>query len=255
MKHCRKFDEPQELAELREQDSECDWDGLRDGHQSCYDAIIKQLDVDQGGLCSYCERRLVDADMQVAHFHPKSDSTPEKNWALDWTNLWMACKGGTYRYSGSATAWMDPVSENRSCDEATENDNVDDVVYSPAQVPANPRIFKFRQSADALEIVVDEEAVGKSGLSQERVQATIDTFNLNCRRLLAARISVYKPIENAVKIIREHPQDERRLELFRGLAKTHLVQPGGGFPEFFTMIRWRFGSAAEDFLQSINYEG
>ena len=255
MKRCRKSEEPQELADLKRQESECDWDSLRNEHPSCYEAIVDQLNRDQGGICSYCERQLGDSDRQVAHFHPKSDSTPERNWALEWGNLWLACKGGTYRYSGSEAAYLEPIGENRSCDEAKEAEIVDDVVYSPAQIPANPKIFKFRQSADSLEIVLNEGAIEATGLCREKVQATVDTFNLNCRRLLAARIGVFKPIENAVKTIRNLDQGERQRELFKSLARKHLEKSDGMFPEFFTMIRWRFGTVAEEYLQSINYDG
>jgi uncharacterized protein (TIGR02646 family) len=255
MKHCRKSEEPQELADLRRRVPECSWDSLRNDHTSCYEAIVDKLNRDQGGLCSYCERQLAASDRQVAHFHPKSDSKPERNWALEWENLWLACKGGTYRYSGSDGAYMDPLSENRSCDEVKDDLVVDDIVYSPAQIHANPRVFKFRQSKDALEIVLDDDEIEASGLCREKLQATVDTFNLNCRRLLAARIRVFKPIENAVKIIRCQGQKEKQLELFKSLARRHLEKSDGKFPEFFTMIRWRFGSVAEDYLQSINYDG
>ena len=47
----------------------------------------------QGGLCCYCQDRVHDrsSTSKIEHFVPQSESTDR---ALDWPNLWLACKGG-----------------------------------------------------------------------------------------------------------------------------------------------------------------
>lgn len=106
MKHCRKDPaEPNCFAEFRRQYPDADWeDDFRNlvDERPCYKEILGKLREDQWGLCAYCEIRLEPRyHERVEHFHPKSDMSSAKNWAFDWHNLWLVCKG-VRRFAGQS---------------------------------------------------------------------------------------------------------------------------------------------------------
>lgn len=248
--------EPNCLRSYREEEPVATWDQFKDEAQTCYggaNGVLETLEKDQGGLCAYCETKINALDRQVAHFHPKDDSTPARNWHLDWENLWLACKGGTNpTLQGDKARYLEPIKDNRSCDEAKENNIVDDVVLHPRAIPAFPRVFKFHTSADCVEMRVDVEGCEAAGINADRASKTLEVFNLNCRRLTAARMAIFAEIEHGVKRISSLPDRDEKLRLY---TQARLAKSGNDWPAYFTMIRWRFGRFAEDYLQSIQYQG
>jgi uncharacterized protein (TIGR02646 family) len=254
VKRCLKGSpEPNCLTTFRNTPPLGDWDEFRD--TQCYQTVRATTRADQGGLCAYCERLLGENDRQIAHFHPKSDATGTVNWALHWPNLWCACTGGDQAaLANHPDAYLPPPVENRSCDVAKEDRVVDGSVLSPAEVPAYPRLFKYKQWVDGLHIGADNTNCAVANISPDLAKATIDTFNLNCRRLAQATLAVHRAIEGQIKRLREHaPQPEA---LFPSLVQWHLARSQDGcWKPFFTQMRWRFKEAAETYLQSIDYQG
>jgi uncharacterized protein (TIGR02646 family) len=249
--------EPECLRDYRTQNPHGTWDEFKDESQACYSGqrgILQTLVQDQSGVCAYCEATVTNSDRQVAHFHPKSDSTTAKNWHLDWDNLWLACKGGTNAMLAAETSrFLPPVKDNRSCDEATESRVIDEQVIHPHDIPAFPRIFRFHTSADCVEIRVDEENCGVAAIDIGKAEMNVTVFNLNCRRLTAARMEAFAEIERQVKRLRTRPDRTEKLQM---LARAQLAKRDDGtWPAYFTMIRWRFGKLAEDYLHSINFQG
>ena len=253
MKRCLKSDpEPDCLTTFRNAQPQGTWDEFRD--TQCYQTVRATTRLDQGGLCAYCERLVAENDQQIAHFHPKSDLNGPVNWALHWPNLWFACSGGDQAFLQNPDAYLPPAADNRSCDVAKEDNIVDGHVLSPAGVPAFPRVFRYEQGADSMKIAPDDANCAAAGIPVNLAQATVNTFNLNCRRLSEARMRIHRVIEAQIKRLREKsPNPEMHYSMFveRHLAKS----PDGNWKPFFTMIRWRFGATAEDYLQSINYQG
>lgn len=91
MKNIVKGQEPHLLANYVQANSTNTWEQcVRSPTRR--DAIQKEIRLNQGGLCAYCEIDLKPADanghadFRVEHFHPKSDTTTH-NWHLDWQNL------------------------------------------------------------------------------------------------------------------------------------------------------------------------
>jgi len=253
VKRCLKSDpEPECLSTFRNAQPQGTWSEFRD--TQCYQTIRATTRADQGGFCAYCERLLAENDRQIAHFHPKSDPNGGVNWALHWPNLWFACCGGDQATMVHPDAYLPPTEENRSCDVAKENKIVDGEVLSPADVPAFPRLFRYEQRMDCMDITPDEANCTAAGIDMVITQATVATFNLNCRRLSEARMRVHRMIESQIKRLRENsPKPEIH---FAALVQRYLAKSAdGNWKPFFTMIRWRFGTAAETYLQSINYEG
>jgi uncharacterized protein (TIGR02646 family) len=244
--------EPEDLKDYRISNPASTWEQFKSEKRDCYKALRMQLREDQGGLCAYCELSLDAENEQIAHFHPKSDTTSLRNWALAWDNLWLACKGGSQ-------AWMPdfrpPLPENLSCDEKKGRQILDGSILTPSEVPLFPRIFRFEQQPDRIEIMPDEYLCEQAGVALDKVLRTIKEFNLNCSRLSRARLKSHRQIEQAVKKLREsgcqNPQDG-----FLRLAQRHLRKTDESrWPSFFTLIRWRFGIHAENYLQTIHFKG
>jgi len=255
MKKCIKSQsEPSCLASFRTANSEGTWDQFRDQDREGYSSIRDVTRNDQGGLCAYCEIRLDQDNEQIAHFHPKSDTSAPHNWALDWTNLWLACKGGSQTWMANPHHHLPPLPDNLSCDQCAGQRILDDIVLAPHELPAFPRIFRFEQYPDRTEIHVDEDPCSEAGIDCARAQQTIDQFNLNCTRLAGARLALHHQLESAIESLRESGVNPH--VGFATLAKTHLKKDlNGHWPQFFTLVRWRLGQAAEGYLQSIGYEG
>lgn len=262
MKHCCKdADEPDCLAELRRREPEADWDGFRDPARAgdCCAITRAALRAQQGCLCAYCEQRLDPDNEQIAHFHPKSDRAAGHNWALDWANLWLACKGGTrwIDQRDGAGDLLYPLPENRSCDEATEDAVLDGIILRPDEIPPFPRLFAFKQWPNELHIKPDEAACAEARIEPDRVQATIDRLNLNCRRLAVMRMDVHRELERTKARLRAcgHPDP---ISALRRLAAMRLgPDEQGRLKGFFTVSRWslRHRGIAEAYLHASGFGG
>ena len=79
-------------------------------------------------------------------------------------------------------------------------------------------------------------------------EQTINILNLNCERLCADRWEVLKFYNSQIKKYRE--MGDRA-----GLSKLSESIFRNRFPEFFTTWRSLLGKHAEEYLQSINYNG
>jgi uncharacterized protein (TIGR02646 family) len=262
MKHCRKDAwEPECLAKFRAREPEADWDSFRDRARAgdCYDITRAALRAQQGCLCAYCERRLDPDNEQVAHFHPKRDRAAGHNWALDWENLWLACKGGT-RWGDQRDGAGDPIyalPQNRSCDEATEDAVLDGIILRPDEVPPFPRLFAFRQWHSELHMEPDEVACREVGIEAHRVRATIERLNLNCRRLAVMRMDVHRELERTKARLRESDYPDP-VSALRRLAAMRLGRDEQGcLKAFFTLSRWslRHHGLAENYLRESGFGG
>ncbi len=256
MKKCIKSQpEPACLANFRQANPAGTWDELRD-HQrgEAYQTVRDVTRRDQGGLCAYCEIGSEHDNSQIAHFHPKSDKLGPQNWALEWTNLWLSCKGGSQTWMSAPHHYLPPLPDNLSCDAIQGDAVLDGLVLAPHEVPAFPCLFRYEQLPDRIEIRVDEAACTSAGIDVAKIQQTIERFNLNCARLAMARLALLRELEQAVKQLQRVPVDPR--VGFAALARKHLGKRADGhWPPFFTLVRWRFQGVAEEFLHSIHYDG
>jgi uncharacterized protein (TIGR02646 family) len=263
VKHCRKDAvEPECLASFRAANPAADWEkDFRSNGRSCYEALRATLRQSQTGLCAYCEVRVVPANReppneQIAHFHPKRDKATTHNWALDWRNLWLACMGGT-RWTDrtgptDGIRWNLP--ENLSCDEATRDEVLDGAVLRPDEIPAFPRLFRFKQWSNRLDIAPDERACMAAGIPVRRVEITIEKLNLNCPRLASARLTLHAELVRARKRLSSSGLDP--LPQLRKLAERLLAPSEDGHRRaFFSVARWSLGQAAEDYLQASGFDG
>ncbi len=255
MKACLKSQpEPACLKVFREVNPRGSWEEFRNEARECYSKLRDMLNQDQGGLCAYCEMDVAEDNAQIAHFHPKSDSGA-CNWALKWTNLWLACRGGTQSWLTEDPAnYLPPLPENRSCDEAKADRILDGQILSPSEIQAFPRIVRFEQWPNRVEIQPDPEGCHQARIDPEKVKATIDKLNLNCARLAEARLRCLRQWEQQIKRLRLHSPNEAAL--YKSFVENKLTKNvAGRWTRFFTLARWRFRTMAEDYLRATGYTG
>jgi len=230
----------------------------------------------QHGLCAYCEINLTENDRQIEHFHPKSDIPHENDWMFEITNLFAACKGGTQtnlfgrksRYP-EPTRCLSPIKKNRSCGEAKDDNVMDDEIIKPSDLPISPPLFSITRRppsgvvkpSDKLgALKVNKNACLQAGIDPNKVEATIETFNLNCDRLCLARKTVLEKLEEDFELelanLGENPSDQQLKSLLDKMAKYNLaVNRDGTLPAFFTTIRVFFLPQAESVLAQYPQNG
>jgi uncharacterized protein (TIGR02646 family) len=271
MKRVLKGCEPSILTEYRNAVPLSQWEemksnphfGGQQGYQDCRTTLVSQ----QGGLCAYCEIDIGDNDplkCRVEHFHPKSDVNTQHNWALDWQNMIAVCNGGSYQYISADGFYLEPMNENLTCDAHKDRmiqsgkllAQCDGWILNPVQLAAFPVLFILEKHTGKL---LPNSVACSACLPfannyyasvEALVQHTIDMLNLNCVRLTTARLLVVRDIENSKK--------KQRLAGFnsqQGLGNLAQRYFQYQWKAFFTTIRLCLGQSAEEYLQSIPFQG
>lgn len=159
------------------------WDAFK-ANQPAYDELLDRLTQAQQGLCIYCEQRLVDAagelvpmDYQVEHVLPKSGAVGR---VLDWTNLALACCGGSYPHHQDSSRKYTST-DNTSCGQAK------DASVSPCD-PRNLPLLKPQVNV-GMDGKLEVNAVhcAAAGVAEAAVEDAIKLLNLGCERLRKAR--------------------------------------------------------------------
>jgi uncharacterized protein (TIGR02646 family) len=265
MKKVCKSTEPQELSQYRNSHPHGDWARFKNsGGGKRYTAVANKLKSDQGGICAYCEIDLKSRstqadhnDFRVEHFIPKSESTPQYNYHLDWSNLLGVCHGGSDRYVVDAAdrftspdlhcdAYKDQYGINRSQD-----------VLNPLSIPAFPPLFTFSRNVDSnkngsMSVIPDN--CTRSSLSFDKAQNTIDYLNLNSEKLKKSRGKVLNTLNNSLRA--EIAKGTEMKAAIQKLCKIYLSRKADGtWSPFFSTIRAYLGIEAEEYLKLTNYCG
>lgn len=287
MKKCQRLPEPTALAAYRQAQPFGTWDAMRNdpfhGGQEAYRDIKTTLVRGQRCLCAYCETRIADGtddqtidvkrhEQRVEHFHSKEDQSGPVNWALDWSNLWAVCHGGSQRppdgFPANPNRYLPPLPENLSCDAFKDYQiktgklslDPEGWILVPSEVPPFPVLFQFAPDGTP---EPDPRNCAEQAFTENRhpdtttlVRQTIEHLNLGCPRLKRSRrickAQLEKQIENARRQAPGVPPQDVLLTLARRLFS---LRAGSPWPEFFTLIRWRLGHAAEVHLQAIQFAG
>lgn len=237
--------------------------GGQQSYQDCRSELVSQ----QKGLCAYCEIDIRDNDplkCHVEHFHPKSDISPQHNWALDWQNMLGVCNGGSYQHIDGTGFYLEPMDKNLSCDAHKDKmiqtgklaAQCEGWILNPIQLAAFPALFYLEKSTgrflpDATACAAYPPLAHNHHTSiEDLVQHTIDMLNLNCERLTQARLIIIRDIERNKK--REQQSGFNAQQGLANLAQRYFRIQWAGF---FTTIRLCLGQSAEAHLQSINYQG
>ncbi len=109
MKYIRKGSEPIEFTDWKQLENE-DWKPSYDKLQSSEKrAVLNALINEQGGICCYCERELIDTDYHIEHLKPQHLSSVDP---LDFSNMLCSCqknlqKGEPLHCGNSKADWFD----------------------------------------------------------------------------------------------------------------------------------------------------
>lgn len=225
------------------------WDGFR-SDQAAYRQVLDELSKAQQGLCLYCEQllvghggTLVSGDYQIEHVMAKSGATGR---VLDWTNLALACTGGTYPHHKDTSRFMQ--GQNNSCGQTKDK----------ADLPpgTDPRSIPLASS------VVEVDMYGKlaantvnctvAGVSARDVERAVALLNLNCERLRMARqdrrdnINLWF-VPLLAELLDETHLDavERQQMLDSWIAGRLRPSPLGNLRAFWSTERLAIGEAAE----------
>jgi uncharacterized protein (TIGR02646 family) len=241
MRHLSPGTEPPGLRQFREQQPDATWKQFGENATDAYKELQNLFKKLQGGICAYCEIELLDTDFQVEHFHPKSDKTTSHNWHLDFDNLLACCKGGHEPYHLKIGHYLKPPKENYSCGHKKGDKILDGVILHPREVPETPLIWTIDFETGVIQPNQDNCRLAK--ISVDKVKRTIEELGLNCPRLCNNRRAVLEVLDKEREFITQHPD-----ELVNVVAGWLSPRKEGTWHQFFTTIRWYFGSAAEQFL-------
>ncbi len=286
MKSCARETEPNSLRAFRVALPNATWEQMRNdalnSGQVAYSEIKTALVRGQRGLCAYCEIRISKSldpagiaasanEQRVEHYHSKSDQSGTTNWALEWSNLWIVCNGGSLRPAGGVAAnaiyYLPPLPDNLSCDSFKERQIAtgklpvahEGQLLSPDYVPHSPIIFDYESNGlikahgncDSISIPKDHRMPTRSLIEQ-----TILHYNLNCPRLKRGRRIVSAQLEKLISQTRTRMLGTPPEQVVTILARRMFTANAGTlWLEYFTLIRARLGAAAEDHLKAIKYAG
>lgn len=212
-------------------------------------ATRSSLVFDQKGLCAYCEMAIHEKAFSVEHFIPCEQSTRETNYDLNWQNMLVVCipPGGVADNDlpNSRLPHNSPC-----CGKAKDNFIPDGRLLNPLKLPTS-RLFRFR-SEDG-EIMPDEYACQRAGISVESAQFTIQKLGLNVERLKILRLSVITEIVENLNALDDGTIDPTLLE--KQISTEYFGNGNDNYPRFFTTIRWILGEGAENHLLDISYSG
>jgi hypothetical protein len=143
-----------------------------------------------------------------------------------------------------------------SCDAVKEDSDWVGVILDPiGDIPAFPRLFEFKESSGAMAV---DKATCSAHL-QTQAQASIDNLHLT------SKVSVQpNRLDRFRKAVMEKLGEEMLKRIDGGmeftdaateLARIFFPNASTKWPAFFTCIRWYLGSAAEDRLRAIHFNG
>lgn len=260
MKKVRKGECPPSLSAYAAEHPQATWKEMRGrGRESVYYDIKERLLRDQRHLCAYCEGAIGQADnFQVEHFHPKSVDADGRNRHLDWNNLLGVCNGGATppdQADSEGTSQRRRGRSHLSCG-ARKRDKNSDLFLNPLRMPPFPAAYRINRLLGSLEPNEDfcrehpDLHEGRAASTRALLESTVNELNLNCERLRGERMAVIEFFDEQERAAREGGQKPG--DILPKLARRFFGEP---MQPYFTTARFCLGQAAENYLQSINFDG
>ena len=255
MKNIVKGQEPTALANYVQANPTNTWEQCARS-KTRREVIQKEIRLNQGGLCAYCEIDLKPADanghadFRVEHFHPKSDTSSAHNWHLDWRNLLGCCHGGSQRGVTDAADRFS-INQDYSCDVPKADNNWDADILNPLSIPSSPALFSYHRTSG--DMTVNTGNCQQAGVDGQKAQNTIDYLHLNANRLTRLRRAELNAINALFSgLVKSGMTDsDARVRL----AQAILRKNNDNWPTFFSAARSYLGQAAEEQLGRIGYVG
>ena len=255
MKRIARGPEPEGLLLFRERFPDRTWRQFKKFDKVRLRELQQTIREQQGGLCAYCEIDLIPTrssgapDSRIEHFHPKSDSKGAHNWHLDWSNLFGCCHGGTRPNVAEAKHRF--TSPDHSCDVPKGDKNLDHLILNPIDIPAFPPLFHVTRKG-VMSVV--EENCSLAKIDEKLASGSIDHLRLNAQRLQRLRRAELNAINQTLRdlVAKGMTIEVAREKVAKGLLRK---DKHGNWPKFFSTIRSYLGSAAEQQLETLDYNG
>lgn len=206
MKHILKQAEPQEFIDWKAQENE-NWKPTYEKLQNPEKKILKRaLIEEQGGLCCYCEGRLVEGDSHIEHFKPQEKFESE---ALEYSNMLCSCQQviekGEPRHCGNLKAdWYDEA-----------------LMISPLDPTCEDRLMYHYDG---------------------RIEAMNSNDDAACHTIQHTGLSINKLEAQRKQAIAPFIDEELSVEDMKSFVAGYLEpETDGYFSEFYTTIRQLFG--------------
>lgn len=207
------------------------WKAWRDTCQQAYTAVVRCLQENQGGLCAFCEIPLTPTNRQIEHFIPKSMTTAECDWTINFSNYTLSCKGNE---NSRDRFYSDSPSEaaNYTCGRKKGNIDPAECICNPYDLPPYP-IVKAVYKDEGLLFEPDDEACQKANIAPELVKSTLKLLGLNCSNLQRRRKAVWDDLMKEIK--RALP--ERSEDAIQRVVRDNVEPAGNMLPFFYTTRR------------------
>lgn len=208
MKHIVKDSEPQDFKVWKSLENENWKPTYNDLQNPEKDKIYNSLLSEQGYICCYCERKLIDRDYHIEHFRPQEEHKfPELQ--LEYKNMLCSCQ----RNVGKG--------EPLHCGNSKEN-WFDNELVSPLD---NDCETKFKYTFDG--------HITPTNAKDKSADITIQKLRLNIDKLIDLRNKAIEPFLDP-----ELTEDE-----LKTFSKKYLIDKnknGGKFNQFYTTIQYLF---------------
>jgi len=250
---------PTELEKYFEDNPTATWEKFKNECQTGYKGVLQEIKNNQGGVCCYCEITFYDDkgirdDFRVEHFHPKSDTSNNKNWNLIWTNLLGCCHGGSDKSVLGAKRFI-PNKKHRHSDVLKGEKPWDDEILNPLfEIPAFPPIFSV--SLKDGEMSVLEKNCDDAGVNITKAKNCLDAkkLNLNSPVLKEWRVEILEKLNEQIEELFQTTEDFET-SVIMVLSANLEKDSNGNYSAFFTTIRSYFKEDAEKFLRQNGYDG
>lgn len=209
MKHIVKLREPQSFSDWKAMANESWQPTYADLRGQIKQSVKQALMDEQGYICCYCERRLMDGDSHIEHFRPQNDPQAD---SLDYANLLCSCQAqiekGDPRHCGNRKDdWFD-----------------EQLLISP--LGSNCAV-RFAYSGDG--------EIRPANLADHSARETIERLGLGIPKVNALRKKAIEPFLD----------DELSALEMRQFVSGYLQKDAQGmFGEFWTSIHYLFKAYA-----------
>ena len=208
------------------------WKAWRDTCQQAYTAVVRCLQENQGGLCAFCEIPLTPTNHQIEHFIPKSMTTAECDWTINFSNYTLACKGNE---NSRDRDYSDSPSEAANYTCGHKKDNIDPVgcICNPYDLPPYP-LVRADYRDEGLWLVPDTNACQKANIAPALVDSTLKHLGLNCPNLLRRRKEAWDDLLKDIDSVFSDLPAEQQEHALQDLVEEHLYPYQGQLEAFYT---------------------
>ena len=249
MKRIRRAVEPERFRAWRLANPGARWEQFKDqnrGPGSVADEVYSALSQAQQGLCAYCEIDLQPPlGAEVEHVFPKSKSTPDHNWGLDFHNFVADCEGAQ-RPKELPHRTAPPVKANLHCGAKKADQDLTALILDPREIPRSPPLWLLVTDG---RLLVNAAACVAAGVDPVRAEQTLDKLGLNAPVLQRLRQKAKMTVEDSfLEVWDGAPASEAAG--WQRIAPDFLAPLDGALSRFWTTLRLALGDAGEAHLNA-----